>query len=53
VALEREGHAAQDRLEEARPLVGQLEAMTQDLMRLAGGLSLETLRQRARRADEL
>jgi hypothetical protein len=47
VASELKDHAAQDRLEEARPLVQQLEAMTQDLMRLAGGLSLETLRQQA------
>jgi hypothetical protein len=52
VAPELADHTAQDRFEEARPLVEQLEGMTQDLMRLAGGLSLETLRQQARRADE-
>jgi two-component system, sensor histidine kinase and response regulator len=52
VASDLEDHAAQDHLEEARPLVERLEAMTQDLMRLAGGLSLETLRQQARRAGE-
>ena len=52
VASDLEDHAAQDQLEEARPLVARLEAMTQDLMRLAGGLSLETLRQQARRTDQ-
>jgi hypothetical protein len=30
----------------------RLEAMTQELMRLAGDLSLETLREQAGRADE-
>jgi hypothetical protein len=52
VASDLEDHAAQDQLEEARPLVARLEAMTQDLMRLAAGLSLETLRQQARRTDQ-
>jgi hypothetical protein len=52
VASDLEDHAAQDQLEEARPLVARLEAMTQDLMRLAGGLSLETLRQQAQRTDQ-
>jgi HPt (histidine-containing phosphotransfer) domain-containing protein len=45
VASDLEDHAAQGRLEEARPLVGQLEVMTGELLRLAGGLSVETLRQ--------
>ena len=52
VASDLEDHAAQDQLDEARPLVARLEAMTQDLTRLAGGLSLETLRQQARRTDQ-
>jgi PAS domain S-box-containing protein len=50
VASDLEDHAAQGRLEEARPLVEQLETMTQELMRLADGLSLETLRQQAEAA---
>ena len=52
VASDLEDHAAEDQFEEARPLVERLEAMTQELMRLAGDLSLETLRQQAGRADE-
>ena len=44
VASDLEDHAAQGRLEQARPLVEQLQVMTHELMRLAGGLSLETLR---------
>jgi hypothetical protein len=52
VASDLEDHAAEDQLEEARPLVERLETMTQELMRLAGDLSLETLRQQAERADE-
>ena len=47
VASDLEDHAAQGQLEEAQPLVEQLETMTQELMRLVGGLSLETLRQQA------
>src|SRR6202011_6353051 len=47
MASDLEDHAAQGRLEEARPLVEQLETMTQELLGLAGGLSLETLRQQA------
>jgi HPt (histidine-containing phosphotransfer) domain-containing protein len=50
VASELEDHAAQGRLEEARPLVGQLEAMAQELIRLAGELSLDALREQARAA---
>ena len=52
VASDLEDHAAQGRLEEARPLVEQLEAMAQELMRLAGGLSLETLRHQAEAAGD-
>jgi HPt (histidine-containing phosphotransfer) domain-containing protein len=44
-ASELEDQAAQGRLEEARPLVEKLETMADELMRLAGSLSLETLRQ--------
>ena len=52
VASELEDLAARGQLEEARPLVERLDAMTQELMRLVGGLSLETLRQQAGAADE-
>jgi two-component system, sensor histidine kinase and response regulator len=52
VASVLEDHAAQGRLEEARPLVEQLEANAQELMRLAGSLSLETLRQQAGATDD-
>ena len=52
VASDLEDHAAQGRLEEARPLVEQLETMAQELMRLAGGLSLEALRQQAEATDD-
>jgi len=52
VASDLEDHAARGRLEEARPLVEQLESMAKELMRLAGGLSLETLRHRAEVADD-
>jgi PAS domain S-box-containing protein len=44
VASDLEGHAAQGRLAQARPLVERLEAMAQELLPLVGGLSLETLR---------
>ena len=52
VASDLEDQAAQGQLEEARPLVERLETMTQELLRLADGLSLETLRQQAGRAGE-
>jgi two-component system, sensor histidine kinase and response regulator len=45
VASDLEDHAAQGQLEEARPLVAQLQTMADNLVRLASGLSLETLRQ--------
>jgi hypothetical protein len=52
VASDLEDHAAGGQLEEARPLVERLEAMTQELMRLVGGLSLESLRRQAEAADD-
>jgi HPt (histidine-containing phosphotransfer) domain-containing protein len=52
VASEIEDRAAAGQLEEARPLVERLVAMTQELMQLAGGLSLEALRQQAEAADD-
>jgi PAS domain S-box-containing protein len=45
VASDLEEHAVQGQLAEARPLVERLEAMTQELLPLVVGLSLETLRQ--------
>jgi HPt (histidine-containing phosphotransfer) domain-containing protein len=47
VASAIEDQAAEGKLEEARPLVERLAGMTQELLRLAGGLSLEALRQQA------
>jgi PAS domain S-box-containing protein len=47
VASDLEDRAAQGRLEDARPLVEQLEAMAEELLRLAGGLSLDALRGQA------
>ncbi len=44
-ASDLEDAAAQDRLEEARPLAGRLETMAQELMREVDVLSLESLRQ--------
>ena len=44
VASDLEDYAAQGQLEEAQPLVKRLETLTQELMRLVGGLSLEALR---------
>jgi PAS domain S-box-containing protein len=52
VASDLEDHAAQGRLEEAQPLVEQLETMARELLGLVGGLSLETLRQQTRPADD-
>ncbi len=52
VASDLEDHAAGGRLEEARPLVERLERMARELLGLAGGLSLETLRQQAEAAVE-
>ena len=52
VASDLEDHAAEEQLEEARPLVGHLETMVQELMREVDGLSLETLRQQTGAADD-
>jgi hypothetical protein len=51
VAAELEENAARDWLEESRPLVEQLGTMGKELMRLAGELSIETLRQAGEFAD--
>jgi PAS domain S-box-containing protein len=53
VASELEDQAARDQLEEARPLVGQLETMAQELLRAVDGLSLETLRQQSGPTEDL
>jgi PAS domain S-box-containing protein len=52
VASDLEDHAAGGQLEEAQPLVQRLETMTQELMRLVGGLSLESLRRQAEAAED-
>jgi PAS domain S-box-containing protein len=52
VAAELEDRAAQGQLEDARPLVGRLETMAQELMRLVGGLSLDALCGREETASE-
>jgi CheY-like chemotaxis protein len=53
VASELEDHAARGQLAEAQPLVERLGTMTRELMRLAGGLSLGTLRQQAEAPHDL
>jgi two-component system, sensor histidine kinase and response regulator len=52
VASELEDLAEQGRLEEARPLVGQLNTMAGELLRLVGGLSPDALRSQAGTAAE-
>src|SRR5262249_17456173 len=52
VASDLEYQAARGQLEEAQPLVERLEPMTQELMRLVGGLSLESLHRHAKAADD-
>jgi hypothetical protein len=52
VASDLEDHAAQGQLEEALPLVEGLGTMTQELLRLVGGLSLESLRRQAEAAED-
>jgi predicted ATPase/signal transduction histidine kinase/CheY-like chemotaxis protein/GAF domain-containing protein/HPt (histidine-containing phosphotransfer) domain-containing protein len=47
-----EDHAGQGHLEEALPLVKQIEVMAQELQRLAASLSLETLRYQAEAAGD-
>jgi HPt (histidine-containing phosphotransfer) domain-containing protein len=44
LASQLEDCAAQGQIEEAQPLVEQIDSMSRELMRLADGLSLETLR---------
>ncbi len=51
LASDLEEQAAQGRLGEARLLVGPLETMGQELVRLAASLSLETLRHQAMSAS--
>jgi CheY-like chemotaxis protein/HPt (histidine-containing phosphotransfer) domain-containing protein len=51
-ASDLEDHAAEGRLDDAQPLVGQLETMSRELIRVVGGLSLETLRQQTGTADD-
>ena len=51
VASKLEDHAAEGQIEETRPLVRQLQAMADELVRLTGKLSLEALRQSVRHAD--
>jgi two-component system sensor histidine kinase/response regulator len=52
VASELEDHAAQGHLEEAGALVGQLETMARELMRLVDELSLDALGDQAEAATE-
>jgi PAS domain S-box-containing protein len=52
VASDLEDRATQGQLDDAQPLADRLQTMTQDLLRLASGLSLETLRRQAGRAIE-
>jgi HPt (histidine-containing phosphotransfer) domain-containing protein len=47
LASDLEDQAAQGQLDEARALVGQLETLAPELMRLVGGLSLDALRNQA------
>src|SRR3954451_4488906 len=47
VASDLEDQAERGQLEEACPLVQQLEGMARELLQLASGLSLEALRQQA------
>jgi CheY-like chemotaxis protein len=47
LASDLEDHAARGQLVEARPSVGRLETMTQELIRQMNDLSLETLRKQA------
>jgi two-component system sensor histidine kinase/response regulator len=52
VASNLEDLAADGQLEEARPLVEQLETMTREMIRLVGELSLETLQHQAEVDDQ-
>jgi hypothetical protein len=48
---EIEDHAARGDLEQARPLVGRLEAMAPELIRQVESVSLESLRGQAKTAE--
>jgi PAS domain S-box-containing protein len=52
VASHLEDHAARGQLEDARPLVKQLEAIARELTQQVDGLSIEALRDLARAADD-
>jgi HPt (histidine-containing phosphotransfer) domain-containing protein len=52
VASDLEDQAAQGRLEEARPLVEQVEGMARELIQQLDGLSIETLRYEAEDAHD-
>jgi hypothetical protein len=52
-ASDLEDQAARGEIEGVSPLVERLETMAQELMRLAVGLSLDTLRQQAEAANGL
>ena len=52
VASDIEDLAAQGQLEDARPLVGQLETMAEEFLRLADGLTIDTLRSQAGAAGD-
>ena len=52
VASDLEDHTDRGQLDEARPLLEQLKTMGEEIMRLAGGLSIETLRHAVEAADD-
>lgn len=52
LSSELEDHAAEGRLKEAQVLVSQLKWMTEELMRLVGGVSIDTLRDQVQRIAE-
>ena len=52
VASDLEDQAARGQLEEARPLVEQLEAMARELIEQVDGLSIEALRDQAGAAGD-
>ena len=52
VASDLEDHAARGQLEEARPLVEQLETMARELIQQVDGLSIEALRDQAGAAGD-
>jgi len=52
LASDLEDVATEGMVAQARPLVEELETMAQEILRLAGGLSLETLRHQAETAND-